>query len=67
LDALADALINFQGGVLMVSHDVAIIDKVCDEIWISEDNTVKKFPGDIHQYKKHILEMADASGVVRKH
>ncbi|KAG7662579.1 GCN20 [[Candida] subhashii] len=67
LDALADALNNFKGGVLMVSHDVAIIDKVCNEIWISEDNTVKKFPGNIYDYKKHILESADIAGVVRKH
>lgn len=67
LDALADALNNFQGGVLMVSHDVNIIDRVCNQIWIAENNTVKIFPGDIHEYKKHILEMADATGVVRKH
>lgn len=67
LDALADALINFQGGVLMVSHDVSTIERVCNEIWVSEDDTVKRFPGDIHAYKKHILELADASGVVRKH
>lgn len=67
LDALTDALNNFKGGVLMVSHDVTIIDRVCNQIWIAEDNTVKIFPGDIHQYKKHILEMADKSGVVRKH
>lgn len=67
LDALADALINFKGGVLMVSHDINIIDRVCDEIWVSEDDSVKKFPGNIHDYKKHILEIADASGVVRRH
>ncbi|EGW34652.1 ATP-binding cassette family, regulator of translational elongation [Spathaspora passalidarum NRRL Y-27907] len=67
LDALADALTNFKGGVLMVSHDVAIIDKVCNEIWISEDNTVTKFPGSIYDYKNHILERADIAGVVRKH
>ncbi|EAZ63331.1 ATP-binding cassette (ABC) family, regulator of translational elongation [Scheffersomyces stipitis CBS 6054] len=67
LDALADALINFQGGVLMVSHDVAIIDRVCNEIWVSEENTVKRFPGNIHDYKKHILASADVAGVVRKH
>lgn len=67
LDALADALKNFQGGVLMVSHDVAIIDRVCNEIWVSEDGTVRRFPGNIQDYKKHILEIADAAGVVRKH
>ncbi|KAL7664960.1 ABC transporter domain-containing protein [[Candida] zeylanoides] len=67
LDALAEALNNFKGGVLMVSHDVSIIDKVCNEIWVSEDATVKRFPGNIHDYKKHILSLADASGVVNRH
>lgn len=67
LDALADALINFKGGVLMVSHDVSIIDKVCKEIWVAEDSKVYRFPGDIHAYKKHILAAADAAGVVKKH
>ncbi|SGZ50340.1 CIC11C00000005218 [Sungouiella intermedia] len=67
LDALADALINFKGGVLMVSHDVSTIERVCNEIWVSENSTVQRFPGNIHDYKKHILKQADASGVVRKH
>mmetsp|Transcript_5074 Transcript_5074/g.5698 ORF Transcript_5074/g.5698 Transcript_5074/m.5698 type:complete len:753 (-) Transcript_5074:39-2297(-) len=67
LDALADALINFKGGVLMVSHDVSIIDRVCNEIWVSEDQTVKRFPGNINDYKKHILAAADEAGVVSKH
>lgn len=67
LDALADALIEFKGGILMVSHDVSIIDRVCDEIWISEDQQVKKFPGNINDYKKHILAAADEAGVVSKH
>lgn len=67
LDALAEALINFKGGVLMVSHDVSTIERVCNEIWVSEDKTVKKFPGNIHDYKKHILKLAGASGVVSQH
>lgn len=67
LDALADALINFKGGVLMVSHDVSTIERVCNEIWVCEDRTVKKFPGNIHDYKKHILKLAGATGVVSQH
>ncbi|KAG7194769.1 ATP-binding cassette, regulator of translational elongation [Scheffersomyces spartinae] len=67
LDALADALINFKGGVFMVSHDVTIIDRVCNEIWVAEDTKVYRFPGNINAYKKHILELADAAGVVRRH
>lgn len=67
LDALASAIDNFKGGVLMVSHDVDMIRKVCKEIWICEDRTVKNFPGTIDDYKKHILALADASGVIKKH
>lgn len=67
LDALADALIGYKGGVLMVSHDVSTIERVCKEIWVCEEQTVKRFPGTIHDYKKHILKMAGASGVVQKH
>ena len=67
LDALADALKNFKGGVLMVSHDVDIIDKVCKDIWVIEDDTVKRFPGTIHDYKKHVLATADDVGVLKRH
>lgn len=67
LDALADALNNFKGGVLMVSHDVSMIDRVCNEIWVAENNTIFKFPGNIYAYKKHILESADIAGVVKQH
>ncbi|CDK26707.1 unnamed protein product [Kuraishia capsulata CBS 1993] len=67
LDALTEALKNFKGGILMVSHDVSIIDRVCQEIWVSENGTVRRFPGSIWDYKKYILESADAAGVVSKH
>ncbi|OWB67037.1 hypothetical protein B5S33_g299 [[Candida] boidinii] len=67
LDALTDALKNFKGGVLMVSHDVHMIDKVCNEIWVSEDGTVKRFDEDIWGYRKYILSKANAAGVVKQH
>ncbi|ONH68536.1 Protein GCN20 [Cyberlindnera fabianii] len=67
LDALSDALRKFKGGVLMVSHDVDTIHRVCNEIWVSEAGTVKKFDGTIYDYKKYILASADNSGVIKKH
>ncbi|GMM33081.1 putative AAA family ATPase [Saccharomycopsis crataegensis] len=67
LDALAEALRSFEGGVLMVSHDVSIISNVCNEIWVSEEGTVKRFDGTIYDYKKYILSAADAAGVLAKH
>ncbi|ODQ68442.1 positive regulator of the Gcn2p kinase activity, forms a complex with Gcn1p [Nadsonia fulvescens var. elongata DSM 6958] len=67
LDALSAALKNFKGGILMVSHDVAVIDQVCNQIWVSEEGSVRKFPGNIQAYKKYILEQASANGVVAQH
>lgn len=67
LDALIDALKNFTGGVLMVSHDISVIDHVCSEIWVSEDGTVKRFDGTIYDYRSYILASAGQAGVVKKH
>ncbi|KAF6813786.1 translation initiation regulator [Colletotrichum musicola] len=67
MDALADALKEFQGGVLMVSHDVTMLQTVCTSLWVCDGGTVEKFPGDVQAYKKRIASQADAAGVVKAH
>ncbi|KJZ74658.1 Protein GCN20 [Hirsutella minnesotensis 3608] len=67
MDALAEALNEFQGGVLMVSHDVTMLQTVCTSLWVCDGGTVEKFPGDVKQYKKRIAAQADAAGVVKAH
>jgi ATP-binding cassette subfamily F protein 3 len=67
MDALSTALNQFQGGVLMVSHDVTMLQTVCTSLWVCDDGTVEKFPGDVQAYKKRITAQADASGVVQAH
>ncbi|KAI0133581.1 P-loop containing nucleoside triphosphate hydrolase protein [Xylariales sp. AK1849] len=67
MDALSEALREFQGGVLMVSHDVTMLQTVCSSLWVCENGTVWKFPGDVQQYKKRIAAQADAAGVVKAH
>ncbi|EOO03418.1 putative protein gcn20 protein [Phaeoacremonium minimum UCRPA7] len=67
MDALAEALREFQGGVLMVSHDVTMLQTVCTSLWVCDNGTVEKFPGDVQQYKKRIAAQADAAGVVKAH
>lgn len=67
MDALSEALREFQGGVLMVSHDVTMLQTVCTSLWVCENGTVWKFPGDVQQYKKRIASQADAAGVVKAH
>ncbi|KAF3457917.1 hypothetical protein FNV43_RR02578 [Rhamnella rubrinervis] len=59
IDALADALDEFTGGVVLVSHDSRLISRVCDneeksEIWVVEDGTVKSFPGTFEEYKEEL-------------
>ncbi|MCJ1294070.1 hypothetical protein MMC34_005627 [Xylographa carneopallida] len=66
MDALSLALRNFQGGVLMVSHDVTMLQTVCNSLWVCDNGTVEKFPGDVKAYKKRITAQANEAGVVQK-
>merc|ERR1719362_1532621 len=54
IDALANAINSFEGGLVLVSHDFRLINQVADEIWICEKETVTKWEGDILQYKEHL-------------
>jgi ATP-binding cassette, subfamily F, member 3 len=67
MDALSEALKEFQGGVLMVSHDVTMLQTVCTSLWVCDNGSVEKFPGDVQAYKKRITAQADAAGVVKQH
>ena len=66
MDALSLALRNFQGGVLMVSHDVTMLQTVCKSLWVCEGGTVEQFDGDVTAYKKRILAQAGQGGVVER-
>lgn len=54
IDALADALANFEGAVVCVSHDLAFIQKVFNEVYICEDQELKFFRGTPMDYKESI-------------
>ncbi|KAI9814403.1 MAG: hypothetical protein M1827_003259 [Pycnora praestabilis] len=65
MDALSLALRQFQGGVLMVSHDVTMLQTVCTSLWVCDNGIVEKFPGDVKAYKKRITAQANEAGVVQ--
>lgn len=54
IDALADAVNDFEGGLVLVSHDFRLINQVAEEIWICEKGTVTKWEGGILDYKEHL-------------
>ena len=52
IDALAEAINNFEGGMVLVSHDFRLISQVAEEIWVCENQKVTKWDGDILTYKE---------------
>jgi ATP-binding cassette subfamily F protein 2 len=52
IDALADAINEFEGGMVLVSHDFRLISQVAKQIWVCESQTVKPWESDIKAYKK---------------
>lgn len=54
IDALADAINDWDGGLVLVSHDFRLINQVAEEIWVCVDKKVKKYEGTIEDYKKEL-------------
>lgn len=56
IDALADAISAFQGGVVLVSHDARLIRNAGCQLWVCDKQNVKPYPGDLDDYKESLLE-----------
>jgi len=54
VNALIVALNNYEGGLLVVSHDQHLISSVCDELWFIRDQKLQKFNSDFTDYKKKL-------------
>jgi len=54
IDALAGAINNFSGGLVLVSHDFRLIGQVAKDIWVCDKKTISKWDGDIQSYKSHL-------------
>eukprot|EP01129_Flabellula_baltica_P006325 TRINITY_DN2359_c0_g1_i1.p1 TRINITY_DN2359_c0_g1~~TRINITY_DN2359_c0_g1_i1.p1 ORF type:complete len:680 (-),score=201.76 TRINITY_DN2359_c0_g1_i1:26-2065(-) len=59
VDILAQALNEYDGGVILVSHDERLLSLVCNELWVVKDKQVNIFYGEFEDYKKHILKEFD--------
>src|SRR6185369_12781663 len=55
-EALSMALNEFEGTVMLVSHDRALLREVCDEFWLVTAGAVQPFDGDLDDYQKWLLE-----------
>lgn len=60
IDSLAAAINDWDGGLVLVSHDFRLISQVANEIWTVADGAVTKWDGDIIQYKDYLRKRSAA-------
>lgn len=54
-EALVQALQDFPGAVLLITHDFNLIEQVADELWLVKDGKCKPFDGDLNDYENILL------------
>ncbi len=60
-EALSMALNEFEGTVMLVSHDRALLREVCDEFWLVTHGGLEPFDGDLDDYQRWLLEQSKAA------
>lgn len=55
-EAIAMALQEFSGGVLMVSHDASLLELCCDQFILVANKGIKEFKGDLEDYRQYLIE-----------
>jgi len=61
IDSLAIAINNFDGGLVLVSHDFRLISQCAKEVWVCDEKTIKPWSGDIRSYKMHLQKQMTKS------
>ncbi len=56
--ALLDALNDYEGAVILITHDRSLMELVADRLWLAADGTVAPFDGDMDDYARLVLDRA---------
>jgi ATP-binding cassette subfamily F protein 2 len=59
IDSLAEAINEYSGGVVVVSHDFRLLDKVAKDILVCENKTIRRWEGDIASYKEYLASQME--------
>lgn len=57
--ALIEALNDYEGAVILITHDLHVIELTCDTLWIVRGGTCQSFVGDLDDYKAQLLKNND--------
>uniref|UniRef100_A0A8W8JPI4 ATP-binding cassette sub-family F member 3 n=1 Tax=Magallana gigas TaxID=29159 RepID=A0A8W8JPI4_MAGGI len=63
IEALGNAILKFQGGVVLVSHDERLIRMICKELWVVKDGTVKSLDGGFDEYRNIVEKELAENGI----
>jgi ATP-binding cassette subfamily F protein 3 len=56
--ALMEAINDYEGAVLLITHDRSLMELVADRLWLAADGTIRPFDGDMEAYAKIVLDRA---------
>jgi len=56
--ALLDALNDYQGAVILITHDRSLMELVADRLWLAANGTIEPFDGDMDDYARFVLDRA---------
>jgi ATP-binding cassette subfamily F protein 3 len=56
--ALMEALNDYEGAVLLITHDRSLMEMVADRLWLAADGTIKPYDGDMEAYARFVLDRA---------
>jgi len=59
--ALLESLTDFEGAVILITHDRSLMEMVADRLWLTADGTVKPFDGDLEDYARMVIDRAKAA------
>ena len=59
-EALVEALTEYSGAVILVSHDMHLLGLVADRLWLVKDGAVEPYNGDLEDYRRMLLTPDEA-------
>ncbi|WP_337188333.1 ABC-F family ATP-binding cassette domain-containing protein [Phenylobacterium sp.] len=59
--ALLDALNDYEGAVILITHDRSLMELVADRLWLAADGGIQPFDGDMEDYASYVLDRARAA------
>jgi ATP-binding cassette subfamily F protein 3 len=65
-DALVEALNEYTGAVLIISHDRHLIEATVDKLWIAQNGTIEEFDEDLDSYQRMLTSGKDARTAANK-